>query len=355
MSKKRKHKHTHKRIQHAGEGHPVTVSTALLVLPEQAVNSAKPLSNWSLLTVLVIGVILGAFSAFVVLHKPSTEVMLKQLLAEDVTEPDAAEVGLSPEGVNIATGTISNKLEFILATSSVASATSSPLSVKIPTVIYHSVRSHVAGESKYQDLYDVTPELLDQELSYIEENGYHPILMRDVDAYWRGATSTFPAKPIILSFDDGWKNQFEYAYPLLTKHHMKAVFYIFTNPLDHKKSHWMSWEDIRALDAAGMEIGGHTRTHPILTKIAHDNNKLDYEISEPKRIIEQQLGHPIISFAYPFGAKNEAVEVAVARAGYMTARTTISGVWNDPLHRLEFHGTLSSDKLSQFKWLLSTQ
>ncbi len=115
----------------------------------------------------------------------------------------------------------------------------------------------------------------------------------------------------------------------------------------------MSWENIKTLDDAGMEIGGHTRTHPILTKIANDNTALDKEILEPKHIIEEHLGHPIISFAYPFGMKNESVELAVARAGYQIARTTIGGVWNDPEHRLDFHGTLSSDKLSQFKWELS--
>jgi peptidoglycan/xylan/chitin deacetylase (PgdA/CDA1 family) len=281
--------------------------------------------------------------------------LLEQLLAEDETEPEAAEVGLSPEGVNIATGTLPHTLEFVLATSSVASATSSPFSLRIPVMIYHSVRPHTPGESKYQDLYDVTPELLDQELTYIETHGFHPILMRDVDAYWKGATSSLPEKPVILSFDDGWKNQYEYAFPVLQKHHMKGVFFIFTNPIDHKKPHWMSWDQIVEMDKAGMEIGGHTRTHPILTKLPHTEKDFIYEITQPKQIIEKRLGHAITSFAYPFGAKNEAVEVAVARAGYDIARTTVSGVWNDPEHRLEFHGTLSSDKMSQFEYLLHKQ
>ena len=302
---------------------------------------------------LILGISIGAFSAsFVAEYHPNPRHMLAALIAEDETEPDAIEHGVIPEEVKIDEAT-STLAQFPIV-SLEASKTSSPRSVKISVMIYHSVRPYMKGESKYQDLYDVTPALLEQELIYIETHGFHTVDMRDVDAYFRGATTSLPENPVMLTFDDGWKNQYVYAFPLLQKHHMKAVFYIFTNPLDHKKSHWMSWEDVLALDKAGMEIGGHTRTHPILTKIK-DHAKLDYEIAEPKNIIESHLGHPIISFAYPFGAKNEQVKQSVIRAGYSIARTTYSGVWNDPQHRFEFHGTLSSDKLSEFEYLLNRQ
>ena len=302
---------------------------------------------------LVLGITLGTFGAsFALAPHLSPRQLLTTLMEEDATEPDVAEHDALHEEVKIvpdeSTTTLSHH-EFI---SLDASKTSSSRSVKIPVIIYHSVRPYMKGESKYQDLYDVTPSLLEQELTYIETHGFHAVDMRDVDAYFRGATTSLPENPVMLTFDDGWKNQYKYAFPLLQKYHMKAVFFIFTNPIDHKKPHWMSWKNILELDRAGMEIGGHTRTHPILTKISSDSKKLDHEILEPKQIIERRLGHAISSFAYPFGAKNQAVEVAVARAGYSIARTTISGVWNDPEHRLEFHGTLSSDHLKDFIHLL---
>jgi peptidoglycan/xylan/chitin deacetylase (PgdA/CDA1 family) len=355
MSKKHKHKHKKKHHQEQVE----QASTTALTLPEstQLVVTSTPKEgkqSGALLPLLVflLGIFLGVIGTLAVLHDPSPWAMIEQVLAADETEVDALERGITVEGVGMAHSGATTTLTFIYSSSTRASATSSAFSIKVPVMIYHSVRPYKEGESEYQDLYDVTPELLDQELSYIKENGYHPILMRDVDAYWRGATSSLPEKPVILSFDDGWKNQFEYAYPLLKKHDMKAVFYIFTNPMDTNNPRWMSWENIIELDRAGMEIGGHTRTHPYLTQISHDDKKLDSEIAESKRIIEQRLGHSIVSFAYPFGLTNEAVSVAVARAGYQTARTTVSGVWNDPQHRLEFHGTLSSDKLKQFEALL---
>ena len=301
--------------------------------------------------VLLLGITIGVIVALFEPEKVLAKRIISAVLLEDQTESDATESGITEEGVSILKDAATSTSLIFDVPNEYANATSSPLSIKVPVIIYHSVRPYIKGESKYQDLYDVTPELLEQELTFIEKNDYHTIDMRDVDAYWSGATSSLPDKPVILTFDDGWRNQYKYAFPLLTKHHMKGVFYIFTNPIDHKKPHWMSWADVIALDHAGMEVAGHSRTHPVLAKITADT-KLDYEILESKQIIESHLGHPIISFAYPFGAKNKQVERAVERAGYHVARTTYSGVWNDPDHRYQFHGTLSSDKLSQFESLL---
>jgi peptidoglycan/xylan/chitin deacetylase (PgdA/CDA1 family) len=300
---------------------------------------------------LLLGIVLGAVGTSLALgNRPLHLVEREFSKMEEVTESDLGEnVVYDPQVVKPSSTT---STYVISEERGMASATSSPYSVKIPVIIYHSVRPYMQGESKYQDLYDVTPELLAEELNYIEAQGYHTVDMRDVDAYWRGATTSLPEKPVMLTFDDGWRNQFEYAYPLLKQHHMKGVFYIFTNPIDHQKTHWMSWDEVRELDRAGMEVAGHTRTHPLLTKITTDA-KLDHEILESKKIIETEIGHPIISFAYPFGAKNAQVVAAVKRAGYVIARTTYSGVWNDPDHHLDFHGTLSSDKLTQFVSLLN--
>lgn len=237
-----------------------------------------------------------------------------------------------------------------LALSSEATATSSPRSVKIPVMIYHSVRPHITGESALQDQYDVTPDLLEQELVYIKDHGYTTITFADVVASF-DAGAPLPEKPVILSFDDGWKNQYTYAFPLLQKYGMQGTFFIFTNPID-KKPHWMTWGEIGEMDKAGMEIVGHSRTHPILTKIATDA-ELDKEIAGGKAILEQHLGHPVTIFAYPFGALNSRVEAAVTRAGYLLARTTYWGVWNDPEHRLEFHGALSTDRLGDFEQVLN--
>jgi peptidoglycan/xylan/chitin deacetylase (PgdA/CDA1 family) len=196
-------------------------------------------------------------------------------------------------------------------------------------------------------MYDVIPELLESELVFIRDNGYTTITFADVIAHFDNG-APLPEKPVILSFDDGWRNQYAYAFPLLKKYGMKGTFFVFTNPLMHHNARWVSWNEVREMDNAGMEIAGHTHTHPFLTKLTTDE-ELDKEISASKKFIEEEIGHPITVFAYPFGEKNPQVERAVARAGYKIARTIVSGVWNDPAHRFEFHGTLASDRFSDFE------
>lgn len=262
------------------------------------------------------------------------------------TEPDAAQLGiLKPQTLpmfGVLAGPVGE-----------ASATSSIRSVRIPIMVYHSVRPYIPDESAYQDAYDVTPELLEEELQYLHKQGYHTVTFAAVSEYFERGTP-LPEKPVILSFDDGWRNQFVYAFPLLQKYGAKGTFFIFTNPIEYEKDHWMSWDEVRTLDRAGMEIGGHTKTHPILRDIMSDA-ALDIEIGGGKKLIEERIGHPITAFAYPFGLFNSETNAAVLRAGYHMARTVYKGVWNDPEHRLVVHGTLSSDQLKDFEKLLETE
>lgn len=228
---------------------------------------------------------------------------------------------------------------------SLASATSTPPALRVPVMIYHSVRPHVP-ESAMQDAYDITPELLRSEIIYLKTHGYTTVKFSDLEVALDGG-KPLPQKSVILSFDDGWENQYTYAYPVLKKEGVVGTFYIYTNPVSRSK-HWMTWDQIIEMDKAGMEIGGHSRTHPYLTKIV-DNVLLDREIMQPKAIIEAKLGHKIDSFAYPFGFYNARVIAAVKRAGYRTARNVFKGVWQDARHRYEIRGALSTDNIKDFE------
>jgi peptidoglycan/xylan/chitin deacetylase (PgdA/CDA1 family) len=238
----------------------------------------------------------------------------------------------------------------VIGTNMPPASSTSTNAVKVPVLVYHSIRPHTPGESKEQDMYDITPELFESELVFIRDNGYTTITFADVIAHFDNGTP-LPEKPIILSFDDGWRNQYAYAFPLLKRYGMKGTFFVFTNPLMHHNVRWVSWNEVREMDSAGMEIAGHTHTHPFLTKLTTDE-ELDKEISASKKFIEEEIGHPITVFAYPFGEKNPQVERVVVHAGYKIARTIVSGVWNDPAHRFEFHGSLASDRFSDFERLL---
>jgi peptidoglycan/xylan/chitin deacetylase (PgdA/CDA1 family) len=216
-------------------------------------------------------------------------------------------------------------------------------SVKAPIFIYHSVRPHIKNEAVEQDLYDITPELLESELKYLNEHGFTTILPSDLARYFDGQFN-LPEKPVVLSFDDGWQNQYKNAFPLLKKYHAKAIFYIYTGVIG--TNHFMTLDEIKELEAAGMAIGSHTLTHPFFRTTSE--MAVRREIFESKKILERELGRPVTDFASPFGYSNESIRAFVKEAGYTTARTTYKGIYHSKADLLYLTGILTNDSFGDF-------
>lgn len=219
-----------------------------------------------------------------------------------------------------------------ISTTSVQTSTpASPYSEKIdlPILVYHVVRPRYEDDSASVRAIAQTPEVFDAQMAYLKENGYHVVTFTDLETYFKDAKPLL-SKPVILSFDDGWKDQFKYAFPILKKYGYRATFFVFTNSIDQKS--FFSLEQLREMLAAGMIIGSHTRTHPYLTQI-RDRDALWREISDSKRILEEKLGVEVTQFAYPFGAYTDEIVAMTKKAGYHSARGDF------------FTGVQSSDKL----------
>ncbi len=191
-----------------------------------------------------------------------------------------------------------------------------PETVKVPIFVYHSVRPLDPSSTEEEVSYDTTPELLRQELQYLKDNGFTTITFDNIaDALEKGVP--LPTKPIILSFDDGWHNQYQYAFPILKEFNAPGTFFVFTVALG--KPHFLSWDEIKEMDKAGMQIGCHSFSHPYLWQIT-DPNQLKEEILGSKKTIEEQLGHSVTAFAFPFGRSSEESLAVVKEAGFRTAR-----------------------------------
>lgn len=221
-----------------------------------------------------------------------------------------------------------------------SSSSSTEKSIKVPILIYHSIRP-LKNETKEQNKYSVSPDVFEKELKYIKDNGYTTIRMDDLtEAVLNG--KQLPEKPIAITFDDGLRNQYEYAIPLLKKYNMIGTFYIYTNPIAHEKPHFLTWEMVKEIDKDGHEIGSHTWTHPYLTKIT-DPKILDKEMIWSKEVIEKNIGHQIKSIAYPFGLANENVINEARKAGFTNGRLILQGVNHDKNHIYELHAKLAND------------
>jgi len=193
---------------------------------------------------------------------------------------------------------------------------------RVPILVYHHVsQSDPEGSSALRRL-TVTADVFAQQMQYLQDNGYHVITFSDLADYFDHGTE-LPTLPVIISFDDGWETQFEYALPSLEKYHYPATFFVVTNYIG--RPGFISWPQLQTLLTDGMRIGSHTRSHPRLAKIK-DPEKLWDQIYNSKTILETQLKTSVEEFAYPYGSYNPKAAAAVKQAGYRAGRGCCSGI-----------------------------
>lgn len=213
----------------------------------------------------------------------------------------------------------------------------------VPIFIYHTIRPQKIEKASV-DEYDTTPELLEQQLNYLKDNGYTTISPDDLVKYVT-TNAKRPEKPVWLTFDDGRISHYDIVFPLLKKYGMTATFYVFTHAMD-KNPNYMTWAELKEMDAAGMTIASHTVTHPYLNKATPE--ELTKEMVDSKKDLEEHLGKPIIHFASPFGYMSKEIEDAAKTAGYTTARSirSLKPLTKDDLINLP--GIIVSDSFASF-------
>jgi peptidoglycan/xylan/chitin deacetylase (PgdA/CDA1 family) len=210
----------------------------------------------------------------------------------------------------------------------------------VPILIYHSIRPYIPTDTKGARRWIATPETLEAELSWLRNNGYTSVTFDALAAHIQNG-APLPPRPIIISFDDDWQSQYVNAVPLLRTYGFKATFFVWVRAVG--RAHHMTWDEIRELDAEGMEIGCHTLTHLILPKLKSDD-QLRREIVAAKNMIEARIGHPVTSLAYPFGQYDERVVAAAREAGFTTARSTWPGVFHTKDGLLSLTGLIRTEK-----------
>ncbi|WP_431065185.1 polysaccharide deacetylase family protein [Methylotuvimicrobium sp.] len=184
--------------------------------------------------------------------------------------------------------------------------------------------------------YSLRASLFKHHLTYLKTNGWH---LANVGKLMQFQNS--PSKTIVLTFDDGYADNFENAFLPLIENGMKATWFITTDCIS-KYAQWMgspseqtkmlSADQIREMSDAGMEIGSHTCSHPDLSQLSF-KQQLE-ELTRSKQLLEDLLQKPVTGFAYPFGRYNEDTLKAVRAAGYKWACSTRSGWFkkeDDPL------------------------
>lgn len=210
--------------------------------------------------------------------------------------------------------------------------------ISIPIFMYHYIRDLNDPNDKIGTNLSVSPEKFASQLDLIKSKGYTTITFKDI------MDGNIPDKPVILTFDDGYKDFYTNAYPELKKRDMKAVSYIITGNI--KKDGYMSAEEINKISNDNIEIGSHTVSHPDMSKAT--TARAEMEARESKRILGEITEKPIISICYPSGKYNSETEKIVKDYGYSYAVTTNIGITSfaDPFalnrYRLNHDTNISS-------------
>lgn len=223
--------------------------------------------------------------------------------------------------------------------------------------MYHRVEE-IPSSAMYPSNF-VRPAQFAEQLSALRDWGYESVRFGDWLAY-RDRRLALPRRPLILTFDDGYRSVLDGAWPAVQAHAFEATTFLVsgqiggTNAWDpaERQSALLSAEEILTLRREGMTFGSHTRTHRPLRHLSVA--EVEEELSASRRDLEELLGEPISTLAYPFNNQNRAIREIARRAGY-TIGVRGTGRMNrratDPLalRRIKVHYRMS---LRDLRWRL---
>ncbi|WP_244089565.1 polysaccharide deacetylase family protein [Aeromonas hydrophila] len=204
---------------------------------------------------------------------------------------------------------------------------------EMPVIMYHRFIEHDSEKGVHGTWMPIA--MFEKHLRLLKWLGYETLTFRDLADKGFIHRLQYGKKYLMITADDGYQDNLTRMLPLLEKYGYKAVVYVVTgegyNRWDVEQASnpdtrvdLMNGEQLKALAASGhVEIGGHTLTHPRLSKLAPEQQA--YEIQENKRQLEALLGHPLLSFAYPYGDMDESAKAQAMAAGYRFAVATNSG------------------------------
>jgi len=229
----------------------------------------------------------------------------------------------------------------------------------VPILMYHSVSSadikpvFVIGhhrEGKLR-LLNVSPQSFDKQMGYLQNNGYQVISLDDyVEGNRQG--KKFSHRTVVITFDDGYQDNYTNAFPILKKYHFPATIFLISDIVGINPD-ILNWEQVKEMGKYGITFGSHTRHHAYLPSLS--KGQMKDEILGSKRAIEEHLGKPVYYLAYPSGGFSEQVKAITALAGYKAALATNRGYdhFNVDLYELDRIHINNWDNELTFKWKLS--
>jgi peptidoglycan/xylan/chitin deacetylase (PgdA/CDA1 family) len=210
------------------------------------------------------------------------------------------------------------------------------LRTPVPVLMYHVIGTPPPG-APFPGLF-VTAGLFRSQIAALAAAGYHAVTLDRVWQAWHGRAS-LPSKPVVLSFDDGYRGDFGAAMPVLRRRGWPGVLNLLVANL-HRRGWGLHTWMVQRMIRNGWEIASHTLTHPDLNTVSP--TQLWREVDRSRLVLQRLFHVPVDFFCYPSGDFDAAVVAAVRRAGYVGATTTLPGLAEpsqpDTLRRVRIDG-----------------
>lgn len=202
-----------------------------------------------------------------------------------------------------------------------------------PILMYHYISDPPADADVYRLDLSVTPDNFRDQLAWLRDNGYTAIDYYDLTMAIVGY-SELPEKPVLLTFDDGYLDNYTNAFPLLQEYGFKGTFFVITEFIDSGREGYMTWPMIEEMARAGHRIESHSRTHPDLTE--KDRDGLIWELLGSQQTIAAHIGYTPRYFCYPGGDYNEQTIALLRELDFWGAVTTANDTWHGFNERFEW-------------------
>ena len=166
----------------------------------------------------------------------------------------------------------------------------------VPVLNYHQIND------RDENSLTVHTDEFDEQMKYLSDNGYHAITPEEMMDAWENDTP-LPEKPVILTFDDGYVDNYKNAYPILEKYNLKGTIFLISDFVGTYPN-YMTWAQVDEMQQSGLiDFESHTLSHPELDKIPSD--QAQHQLTDSKKALEWRLNKPIKFIAYPCGSYDE--------------------------------------------------